>query len=74
MIAGFVGPMKFVAEVRAHVFGAVDLTERLTNLVGYWYSIVEEIDFGSCKGEGESTIVMSSGVKSSGCPFVGVAI
>ena len=48
--------------------------ERLTNFVGYWYSIVEEIDFGSCEGEGESTIVMSSGIKSSGCSFVAVAI
>ena len=74
MVAGFVGPMKFVAEVRAHVCEAVDLTDRLTNLVGYWNSIVEEIDFGSCEGEGESTIVMSSGIKSSGCSFVAVAI
>ena len=40
IVACRVGPFEFVAEVSAHVCGSVNVSDGITDLVGYLYSIV----------------------------------
>ena len=50
MVAGLGIPCKFRAEVSAHIFRPVNLTNGFTEFVGQWYSVVEKVNMGKEKG------------------------
>ena len=58
MIAGFVVPGEFRAEVSAHVFRPVNLANRFTNFVCQWYTVVDKVDMGVEEGMCVGTILV----------------
>ena len=58
VVPGFGVPCEFRAEVSAHVFRPVNLTNRFTDFVCQWYAVVEKVNMGVEEGMCVGTILV----------------